>query len=62
MISVGHHGDASLFDETLRERETAPPTRRPLGETAFEGAPGKAFGEVAASVSVGHPGDASFFN
>ncbi|MDR5855537.1 nitroreductase family protein [Caballeronia sp. LZ062] len=44
MISVGHHGDASLLDETLRERETAPRTRRPLGETAFEGAWGRAFG------------------
>ncbi|KNH08601.1 Nitroreductase [Candidatus Burkholderia brachyanthoides] len=44
MIAIGHFGDASALDEALRERETAPRTRKPLGETAFEGAWNKAFG------------------
>ncbi|WP_244815097.1 nitroreductase family protein [Caballeronia sp. Lep1P3] len=43
MIAIGHHGDASLLDEALREREAAPRARRALGETAFEGAWGTAF-------------------
>ncbi|WP_321800750.1 nitroreductase family protein [Caballeronia sp. J97] len=43
MIAIGHHGDASQLDETLREREAAPRARKSLGETAFEGAWDKAF-------------------
>jgi len=44
MMSIGHHGDASLLDETLREREAAPRARRALAETAFDGQWGRAFG------------------
>lgn len=43
MIAIGHHGDASQLDEALREREAAPRARRAIGETAFDGAWGKAF-------------------
>jgi nitroreductase len=43
MMAIGHHGDASQLDETLREREAAPRARRPLGETVFEGAWNKRF-------------------
>ena len=43
MIAIGHHGDASQLDETLREREAAPRARKTLAETAFEGAWDKAF-------------------
>ncbi|KMY85454.1 Nitroreductase [Candidatus Paraburkholderia calva] len=43
MIAIGHFGDASALDEALRERETAPRTRKPLAEMAFEGAWNKAF-------------------
>ena len=31
MIAIGHHGDASQLDETLREREAAPRARKTLG-------------------------------
>ena len=41
MLSVGYPADiATLSGETL-ERETAPRSRRPLGELFFEGAWGK---------------------
>ncbi|GJH22392.1 nitroreductase family protein [Caballeronia novacaledonica] len=43
MIAIGHHGDASQLDETLREREAAPRARKTLAETAFESAWDKAF-------------------
>ncbi|KMZ11751.1 Oxygen-insensitive NADPH nitroreductase [Candidatus Burkholderia humilis] len=43
MVAIGHFGDASQLDEALREREAAPRARKPLGETAFEGAWNKAF-------------------
>jgi nitroreductase len=43
MLAIGHFGDASQLDEVLREREAAPRARKPLGETAFEGAWNKAF-------------------
>jgi nitroreductase len=43
MVAIGHFGDANRLDEALREREAAPRARKPLGETAFEGAWNKAF-------------------
>jgi nitroreductase len=43
MIAIGHYGDANVLDEALRERESAPRTRKPLGETAFEGAWNQSF-------------------
>ncbi|MFM0139987.1 nitroreductase family protein [Caballeronia grimmiae] len=43
MIAIGHHGDLSQLDDALREREAAPRARRVIGETAFDGAWGKAF-------------------
>lgn len=43
MVAVGHHGDANLLDDALREREAAPRARKALGETSFEGAWGKGF-------------------
>jgi nitroreductase len=45
MIAVGHHGDASKLNDSLRERENAPRARVPLGEVAFDGAWGKAFSQ-----------------
>jgi nitroreductase len=43
MVAIGHFGDAGLLDDALREREAAPRARKPLGETAFEGAWNRAF-------------------
>jgi nitroreductase len=43
MIALGHFGDAGKLDDTLREREAAPRARKPLGESAFEGAWNRAF-------------------
>jgi nitroreductase len=43
MIAIGHYGDESALDEALRERETAPRVRKPIGETMFEGAWNQAF-------------------
>lgn len=37
VIAVGTLGDPSLLIERRRDRETAPRTRRPLGEMAFTG-------------------------
>jgi len=41
MIAIGHHGDAQLLNDKLREREHAPRARLPLGEIAFAGEWGK---------------------
>jgi len=35
VIAIGHHGDAALLPDDLRERELAPRTRRPLDTIAF---------------------------
>jgi nitroreductase len=43
MVAIGHFGDPGQLDDVMREREAAPRTRKPLGETAFEGAWNKAF-------------------
>lgn len=35
VVAVGHIGDIDTADETVRERESAPRTRRPLAETVL---------------------------
>jgi nitroreductase len=36
-VAVGYLGDANLLPEDLRQRETAPTTRKPITDFAFEG-------------------------
>jgi nitroreductase len=43
MIAVGHRGTPEQLPEPLRERETAPRSRLPLGEVAYRGRWGNPF-------------------
>ncbi|MDG1158281.1 MAG: hypothetical protein P8N19_02235 [Flavobacteriales bacterium] len=36
-VAIGRMGDASLLEEPLKSRETAPRTRKELEEISFEG-------------------------
>lgn len=43
MIAVGYRGDPETLPPKQRERELAPPTRKPLGEIAFAGTWARSF-------------------